>query len=597
MPAPLPYLCGGGGAMVSSPQKRWRLPQDAPPSYCAALPGLEPLICQILYARGLTEPQAARAFLEGQPDHPNPFDLPQMSALVERLRRAIRHQEEIAVYGDYDVDGVTALALLVEVLAALGARVRPYIPHRMTEEYGLNKQALAALRREGVRVVVTVDCGIRSIEEVAFGRSLGLDILVTDHHTVADELPPATAIVNPKLPGSRYPFCDLAGVGVAFRVAQALLRVARRTARSGETPQLDEASLLDLVALGTVADLVPLTGENRSLVRQGLVQLNTTARPGLRALFEVAGLTPGRIESEDIAFIVAPRLNAAGRLDTALRALELLTTADTARARELAQELQGINAERQRLTQELSQRARQAWQAAPEAAGGVTPPVLFVAGSGYHKGIVGLVASRLTEEFYRPAVVIDIDGDHCRGSARSIPELHITEALAECKDLLVRFGGHAMAAGFALETRNLDAFHERLLQVVGRHLRGVELAPRVDIDAVCPLGDASWHNAHALELLKPFGQGHPAPTLASRNVQVRDARVVGQGHLKLVVSDGRAVWDAIAFHQAQAAAQLTPRLDLAYNLSIRHRQGEPQLQLVVVDLRPADGQPADPSQH
>jgi len=575
---------------VSSPEKRWRLPQAAPPSYCAALPGLAPLVCQILYARGLTDPRAAQAFLDGQPDHPNPFDLGQMSALVERLRRAIRNQEEIAVYGDYDVDGVTALALLVEVLTGLGARVRPYIPHRMTEEYGLNKQALAALRRDGVQVVVTVDCGIRSVEEVAYGQSLGLDILITDHHTVPDELPPARAIVNPKLPGSRYPFHDLAGVGVAYRLAQALLRVAKRTARNGDALAVDEASLLDLVALGTVADVVPLTGENRSLVRQGLLRLNATARPGLRALFEVAGLTPGRIEAEDIAFVIAPRLNAAGRLDTALRALELVTTADARRAHELAEELQGINAERQRLTQELGERARQSWQAAPEAAGGVTPALLFVAGPGYHKGIVGLVASRLSEQFYRPAVVIDVDGDHCRGSARSIPELHITEALAECQDLLLRFGGHAMAAGFALETRNLDAFHERLLQVAAERLRGIELTPHIDVDAVCSLADASWQNARALEVLKPFGQGHPVPTLATRDVQVRDARVVGQGHLKLVVSDGRAVWDAIAFRQAGAAAQLTPRLDLAYNLSIRYRQGEPQLQLIVVDLRPSDGQ-------
>jgi len=577
---------------VSSPEKLWRLPPDVPPSYCAALPGLEPLLCQILYARGLTDPQAAQAFLSGAPDHPNPFDLPQMGILVERLRRAIRDQEEVAVYGDYDVDGVTALAILVETLRALGARVRPYIPHRMTEEYGLNRQALLALRREGVRVVVTVDCGIRSVDEVAYGRSLGLDILVTDHHTVPEQLPQALATVNPKLAGSRYPFADLAGVGVAYRIAQALLRVARRTARRGASVALEEESFLDLVALGTVADLVPLTGENRALVREGLVRLNATKRPGLLALCEVAGLTPGRIESEDIAFVLAPRLNAAGRLDTALRALELLTTDDAARARELAQELQGINAERQRLTQELGERARQSWQASPEAASGATPPLLFVAGPGYHKGIVGLVASRLTEEFYRPAVVIEVEGEHCRGSARSIPELHITEALAECRDLLVRFGGHAMAAGFALEARNLDAFHERLLQVAGRRLQGLELAPRIDVDAVCSLADASWPNMRALEALRPFGQGHPPPMLVSRGVQVRNAHVVGQGHLKLTVSDGRAVWDAIAFRRAEAATQLTPRVDLAYNLAVRYWQGEPRLQLVVADLRPADGQAA-----
>ncbi|HOQ99775.1 MAG TPA: single-stranded-DNA-specific exonuclease RecJ [Anaerolineae bacterium] len=579
---------------MSSLGKRWRLPPEAPAGFCAALPDLPPLVCQILYARGLTTAQAVRTFLDGEADHANPFDLPQMGVLVERLRRAIRQQEEIAVYGDYDADGVTALAVLVRALEALGARVRPYIPHRMTEEYGLSRQALARLRQEGVRVVLTVDCGIRSVDEIAYGQALGLDILVTDHHTVPETLPPAVAIVNPKLPGSRYPFCELAGVGVAYRVAQALLRVARRTARRGDAPiPADEESLLDLVALGTVADLVPLTGENRSLVRRGLAQLNASPRAGLQALANVAGLTVGRIDSEDIAFALAPRLNAAGRLDTALRAFELLSTTDAERARPLAEELQAINAERQRLTQELGERAQQSWQAGLQGEGregGETPPLLFVAGEGYHKGIVGLVASRLTEHHYRPSVVIEIEGEHCRGSARSIPEFHITEALAECQDLLLRFGGHAMAAGFALEARNLDAFRERLLSVARSRLLGMDLVPTIDVDAVCPLGAASWENARALDQLRPFGRGHPEPTFVSHGVQVHDARTVGRGHLKLEVSDGHAVWDAIAFHQGGALGQLAPTLDLAYNLSIRYWQGEARLQLVVRDLRPAGAQ-------
>ncbi len=576
---------------MSSLGKRWRLPQQAPAGYCAALPDLHPLVCQVLYARGLTTPEAARAFMAGEPDQANPFDLPQMSALVDRLRRAIRNQEEIAVYGDYDVDGVTALAVLVRTLEALGARVRPYIPHRITEEYGLNRQALAKLRAEGVRVVVTVDCGIRSVDEIAYGQSLGLDILVTDHHTVPEALPPATAIVNPKLPGSRYPFYDLAGVGVAYRAAQALLRVARRTTRRGEAPaELDETGFLDLVALGTVADLVPLRGENRTLVREGLSRINAAPRAGLQALAGVAGLGEGQVDSQDVAFVLAPRLNAAGRLDTAMRAFELLSTADGARAQALAEELHAINAERQRLTRELGDRAQQCWRDGPDGQGGATPPLLFVAGPGFHKGIVGLVASRLVEESYRPAVVIEVDGEHCRGSARSIPELHITEALGECGDLLVRFGGHAMAAGLTLETRNLDALHERLLAVAGERLQGMDLMPTIDVDALCPLGDASWEQARALDALRPFGQGHPVPTLASRGVQVRDARVVGQGHLKLTVSDGRAVWDAIAFRQGDALDQLAPRVDLAYNLGIRYWQGEPRLQLVVRDVRPADGE-------
>lgn len=565
-------------------RKQWRLPLEAPASFHAALPEISPVARQILFARGYQTPAAARGFLAGEPLHPNPFDLPQMSALVARLRQAIREQEEIAVYGDYDVDGITGLVVLVSTLRALGARVRPYIPHRMTEEYGLNRQALARLRREGVRVVLTVDCGIRSVDEIAYGRKIGLDILLTDHHSVPEILP-AAILVNPKLADSRYPFPDLAGVGVAYRVAQSLIRAAHRTARRPvPPPQLAEDSFLDLVALGTVADLVPLVGENRSLVREGLARLNRTSRPGLLALFEVAGIAPGQIDSEEIAFGLGPRLNAAGRLDTALRAYELLSTESEDRARELARELHEINLQRRELTEELGQKARETWRIGPDE------PLILVAGPDFHKGIVGLVASRLTEEFYRPSLVIEVDGEHCRGSARSIPEFNITEALGECADLLARFGGHAMAAGFTLATDRLEAFEQRLLGVARSRLDRTELVPKVDVDAVQPLSDATWETARALEMLRPFGQGHPPPVLVSRDVQVRDARVVGEKHLLLKVSDGRVVWDAIAFRQAQALQDLPPRLDLAYGLSVRHWQGEPRLRLVIEDMRPSQAQ-------
>lgn len=564
------------------PSKRWRLPQQAPASFHDALPDVNPLVRQVLFSRGFTTPEAVRSYLAGETDRSNPFDLPQMSALVARLRQAIRGREEIAVYGDYDADGITGLVVLFTTLQALGARVRPYIPHRMTEEYGLNRQALAYLRSQGVRVVVTVDCGVRSVDEVAYGRSLGLDILITDHHSVPETLPGANALVNPKLPGSRYPFADLAGVGVAYRVAQALLRVARRVPEPRMGPvQLEEESLLDLVALGTVADLAPLIGENRTLVREGLARLNSSPRPGLRALLEVAGFAPGHVESEEIAFGLGPRLNAAGRLDTALRAYELLSTTDPDRALELARELNELNSERQRLTEELFQRARECWQIGPEE------PLIFVAAPGFHKGIVGLVASRLTETFYRPSIVIEVDGSHCRGSARSIPELNITQALGDCADLLERYGGHAMAAGFSLATENLGAFQQRLLEVVRTRLTGFDLVPTLEVDALCALTHADWQAARALAQLRPFGHGHPTPTLVSRDVIVRDVRAVGHGHLRLTLSDGRAVWDAMAFRQAEALADLPPRIDLAYNLEIQHWNGEPRLRLIVRDVRPA----------
>ncbi|MCL6429746.1 MAG: single-stranded-DNA-specific exonuclease RecJ [Anaerolineae bacterium] len=566
------------------PSKRWRLPQQAPASFHDALPEVNPLVRQVLFARGFTTPEAVRSYLAGGSDRANPFDLPQMSALVARLRQAIRQREEIAVYGDYDADGITGLVVLITTLQALGAQARPYIPHRMTEEYGLNRQALAQLRKQGVRVVLTVDCGVRSVDEVAYGRSIGLDMLITDHHSIPEVLPEANALVNPKLPGSRYPFADLAGVGVAYRVAQALLRVARRVPEPGGGPvELEEESLLDLVALGTVADLAPLVGENRTLVREGLARLNASPRPGIRALLEVSGLAPGHVDAEEIAFGLGPRLNAAGRLDTALRAYELLSTTDPDRALELAAELNEINSERQRLTEELFQRARECWQIGPEE------PLIFVAAPDFHKGIVGLVASRLTETFYRPSVVVEVEDSHCRGSARSIPELNITQALGECAHLLERFGGHAMAAGFSLASANLPSFQQRLLEVVRKRLEGLDLAPTLDVDAVCSLTHADWQAARALAQLRPFGQGHPTPTLVSRGVLVRDARVVGQGHLRLTVSDGRIVWDAMAFRQAEALASLPPKVDLAYNLEIHHWNGEPRLRLIVRDVRPASG--------
>ncbi|MGQ9683750.1 MAG: single-stranded-DNA-specific exonuclease RecJ [Anaerolineae bacterium] len=563
--------------------KRWRLPSEAPPGFHEALPDVHPLARQVLYARGLRTAAQVRAFLAGSPDHPNPYDLGQMSALVDRIRRAIRAGETIAVYGDYDADGITGLVILVSVLQSLGAHVRPYIPHRLTEEYGLNREALCSLRQEGVRVVLTVDCGIRSVDEIAFARSLGLDVLVTDHHSIPETLPPAAALVNPKLPSSRYPFRELSGVGVAYRVAQALLRAHRRLQRPGATlPDVDEQTYLDLVALGTVADLVPLIGENRSLVRDGLQRLNATARPGLLALIRAAGLRPGHIDSQDIAFGLAPRLNASGRLDTALRSYELLSTADSTRADALAGELDGMNAERQELTERLCERARQMWRVGPPE------PLIIVAEEGFHKGVVGLVASRLTDEFYRPSVVIEVAGDHCRGSARSIHELNITEALGTCADLLDRYGGHAMAAGFSLPTANLAAFQERLLQTVRARLAGIELLPSLSIDAICPLTEATWEAAGALDGLRPFGQGHPVPLLVSRGVRVRNWRTVGRGHLRLQVSDGRAVWDAIAFRQAAALSPLPPILDLAYHLDMHQWDGETRLRLVVKDLRPTE---------
>ena len=565
--------------------KKWHIRPPAPPDHLARFPDLSPLIVQILYHRGLTEPHRVRAFLAGEVGEDTPFRLKGMHEAVTRLRAAIRAREPIAIYGDFDVDGVTATALLVQVLRALGARVGPYIPHRVDEGYGLNCDALSRLASRGVRVVVTVDCGIRSIQEVAHGRWLGLDIIVTDHHTVPPELPPALAVINPKQPGCHYPFDDLAGVGLAFKLAQALLQVQQKVPLPGPQVEVSEEEWLDLVALGTVADVVPLVGENRSLVRRGLERLNQTRRMGLRSMMRAAGVEPGRIDTETISYVLGPRLNAAGRLDHAMTSYHLLMSRTEEEAAGLAQDLEEKNRRRRQLTTEMLERARQeVMDRIPEA------KLLFVAGRDYLAGIVGLVASRLTEEFYRPAVVVELGEEESRGSARSIPEFNIVAALDECQEFLLRHGGHAAAAGFTVSNADLDPLHTRLREIAARQLRDVELTPTLEIDVEASLGEVNWATHALISELAPFGQANPAPLLLSRGVAVREGRRVGEDHLKLTLDDGRVAWDAIAFGQGAWAEALPSRVDVVYSLEVNEwREGERWLQLNVKDLRASEG--------
>ncbi len=421
-----------------------------------------------------------------------------MYQAVDRLLAAVRSRESIAVYGDFDTDGVTATALLVQTLSALGAQVRPYIPSRVDEGYGLNIDALRKLYRQGVRLVVTVDCGIRSIDEVEQA-SRGLDLIVTDHHTVGDELPPAVAVINPKQPGCVYPFKLLAGVGVAYKLAQGLLLAQKRL---GPPATLVAEDLLDLVALGTVADLVPLLGENRELVRRGLNKLKNSPRPGVEALMADAGLRRGSVDATAIGFRLGPRLNAAGRIDTAMLAYDLLTSTEPLETRELAGQLGRLNQRRQELTEKTVAQAEAQVQALDPNA-----YLYLVASKEFLPGIVGLAASRLTEAYYRPSVVVEMGAEESRGSCRSIPEFHITDALDECKDLLVRHGGHAAAAGFTVETGKLDALRERLQAIAAEKLSEVELRPALEIDLELPLEEVSWATHGLLEMTRADRHG------------------------------------------------------------------------------------------
>jgi single-stranded-DNA-specific exonuclease len=500
-----------------------------------------------------------------------------MPEAVERLLRAIRKGEPVAIYGDYDADGVTATALLVEAISALGGKAQGYIPNRFDEGYGLNNDALENLYSQGVRLVITVDCGIRSPEEARHAGQLGVDLIITDHHQPGVDLPQALAVINPKQPGDSYPEKDLAGVGLAYKLAEAVI------ARAGEG-RVSPESFLDLVALGTVADLAPLKGENRSLVRAGLQYLRRPHRQGIQSLIGVAGLEARQISAGDIGFILGPRLNAAGRLESALAALELLTCTTPEVAGPLAQKLDVQNRERQRIMQEIQKKAEQiALAENPEAL------LLFACDESFNPGVVGLAASRLTESYYRPSIVAYRGEQFTRASCRSIVEFHITEALDQCADLLEHHGGHAAAAGFTVKNENLPLLLERLQEIAARQLNLLDLRPVLMADLELPLRELNPDLLTYLDWLQPTGFGNPQATFISRGLQVKSSRTVGRddAHLKLTVTDGWITYDAIGLHLGHWHQKLPLTVDLFYTFERNEYNGRVSLQLKFRDLRPS----------
>lgn len=570
-------------------EKRWQVAPPAPPGYVEQLKNLPPTLAQILYNRGHDSPEAAQAFLESRVPDGSPFRLKGIHRAVDRLRRAIKAGESVVVYGDFDADGVTATALLTLGLRALGADVRPYIPHRVDEGYGLNSESLKALAGEGAALVVTVDCGIRSVQEVVDANRYGLEMIISDHHSIGPELPPALAVINPKQVDCEYPEKRLAGVGIAYKLAQALYMVEQQAPLGKANPEWTPEQTLDLVAIGTVADLAPLVGENRRLVQDGLALLNAPQREGLVALYKAASVVPGRINATTIGFALGPRINAAGRLDHANLALEMLTAGEMAEASEKARELHHINHRRQELTADAVALS----ESLVGEDGLKSLPLVFVAHEDFLPGIVGLVASRLTEAAYRPAVVVELGEEVGHGSCRSIPEFNITHALDECADLLVRHGGHAMAAGFTVLNENVVALSERLTSIAGEQLGGQELKPTLEIDAELPLSDLTWNFLQALDVLEPTGVDNPQPVFVSRNVAVKEQRRLGEDgkHLKmkLGLDSGNVAWDAIAFRQGDRASDLPGRIDVAYHFEKNEWQGTISPQLSVQDMRPATG--------
>jgi len=538
--------------------------------------GLSHLIAQLLYNRGLTELSQLEPFIAGDKRlSGDPSLLPDIHPATARIYRALLSGENIAIYGDFDADGITGTALLVQGLSRLGGKVTPYIPHRLTEGYGLKTAALEKLHQQGVSLVITVDCGITALAEVKRAKRLKLDIIITDHHTPLPEIPPAVAIVNPRRADSAYPFSELTGAGVAIKLLQALLQGI------GREEQLDE--LIDLVALGTVADMAPLSGENRYLVKQGLKLINTTPRLGIREIISQAGLSPGNLDAESISWIIAPRLNAAGRLAHAMTSYKLLMTNSPKEAQGMAVWLEQKNAERQRLTTKVLARARE-----QILAQGISP--LLIAGDrDYPTGIAGLVAGRLAEEFYRPALVIRTGEKISSGSCRSIPEFNIILALNQCSRLLSQFGGHSQAAGFTLPTRNLPRLKQYLSQLATEQLAGADLRPQLDIDAEVTLPELSGDTFNAIQQLAPFGRGNPAPAFLSRGAGVVDCRTMGNNgeHLRLKLKQGGTIWDGVGFRLGCYLAEISSHLDIAYNLEIDRWGGKERLRLNILDFAPA----------
>ena len=566
-------------------RRRWKIAPPAPESILKSLDERSPVVAQVLYNRGLRTRFDVADFYDARFDFDNPYRLKGVAEAVHRLRIAIRRKECVAIYGDFDVDGVTSSVLISKVFESLGIKYQLHIPHRIDEGYGLNKPAIKSLREKGCTLLLTVDCGIRSVDEVAYARRLGMDVILTDHHSVGPEIPPATAVINPKQQGDRYPFKDLAGVGVAYKLAQGLIRAERQMpSRKGAAPGIAEEDLLDLVALGTVADIVPLTGENRALVRRGLERINQASRPGLRAMIEESGLKPGKIDATAIGFVLGPRLNAAGRLETALYSYRVLHTEDESEAMELAALLGKLNRTRQEMTEHSAEMAReQIAQTDPDA------PIFLVDSPEFHRGIVGLVASRLTEELHRPMLVARREEVFTYGSARSIPAFHITHALDKASNWLHRYGGHAAAAGFTLKTDNIDGFRNALLEIARQEFDEDSWTPELLIDAKIGFRQITPDVYHEIARMEPFGEGNPQPVFCSGPVEVRSARAVGNhnSHLKLFLAQGGVGFGGIAFRRGELAEKLPSLVDIAFQITMNEWNGNSKLELLIVDILPA----------
>ncbi len=575
--------------------KQWRIYPHSTERIAALerAAGVSAVVARLLICRGVDDAARAREFLDPKLSQlRDPSELPGVPAAVERIARAIAARERVIVYGDYDVDGMTATSLLLQCLRLLGADVGYYVPHRLEEGYGLNHDALRTLASQGAKLVITVDCGIASAAETDTARSLGLDLVITDHHEFGPRLPDAAAIVHPRLPGTAYPFAGLSGAGVAFKLAWALCQQASGAKKVGDSMRNFLLGAVGLAALGTVADMVPLVDENRVLVQHGLTALKERPGLGLTALLRLAQLDQKpRLATDDLGFAIAPRLNAAGRLGQAQLAVELLTTAAPERAAALAEYLNELNNSRQSLERSIYlaalKQAQQQFDPDGDAA-------LVLAERGWHPGVIGIVAGRLVDKFHRPVILVALDELGIKpgvGSARSVPGFNLHEALTACTHHLLSHGGHAAAAGLKIEDGKLDDFRSEFCQCVGEAIAHEQRTAELMIDAEVSFGELTMSVLNQIERLAPFGQHNPRPLLCTSGVTLAEPpRRIGGGerHLALKLAQQGLVLRAVAFGGGEWAEDLaaahTP-LSIAFHPIINEFRGRRSVELQVTDWR------------
>jgi single-stranded-DNA-specific exonuclease len=539
--------------------------------------GVTPLFAQLLLNRNIRTPDQAQQFLFGDISScHDPFLMKDMERGVTRVKKAIENKEKILVYGDYDVDGVTSTALFTDILREMGADIETFIPNRLEEGYGLNIRAVALARDRGVKLIITVDCGINSVEEVECANNYGIDVIITDHHEVkSDRHPPAYAIIDPHQSDCEYPFKYLAGVGVAYKFARALMK--------GNEQKADEH--LDLVALGTVADIVPQLGENRILTKAGLKKLRETEKPGIKALMDVARINQEKLTCRHIGFGLGPRINAMGRVGSANVALDLLMCKDESEANELARVLDRENRNRQNIEKDI---LKEALERVEKRVDLDKEKILVLADEGWHPGVIGIVASRLTEEFSRPAILIALDGDKGKGSGRGIEGFNLFEAIDRSKKYLIDFGGHEQACGVKIKKGDVDAFRQQINEVAGECLEEKEeMVPELKVDLRLPFSHVGVKLINELAMLMPHGPGNSEPVFSSNGIRVKNnPREIGRSGFKFLVTCGNLTCEAVTFRKNEVTKPKTGDvINLAYTPSINSWNGIDSIQLNIKDLQ------------